>query len=236
MIKKYKQFLEAISGTELVGKHMGPNYPEQDNSPMKKLGITDVIYSDIYGRMVTYDEYQDLYFNYLKKGGSPLQGFNKENLEKVLELVKEARDYDSYIKSQDDKIIEETFNDVFIDFLSDYSMKAYFNPGVHIPKFHGWMSIYIWNSIKDELPELNKEHHPKCLKINILNEHWDPSVGKSGQEEIYLDENSESKFKECIKTLESMLKQDLKNLIEIEYPEKFESTWWQITILIKYND
>jgi len=33
-----------------------------------------------------------------------------------------------------------------------------------------------------------------------------------------------------------MLKQDLKNLIEIEYPEKFESTWWQITILIKYND
>lgn len=89
-IKNYKSFLEAISGTELVGKHMGPNYPEQDNSPMKKLGITDVIYSDIYGRMVTYDEYQDLYFNYLKKGGSPLQGFNKENLEKVLELVKET--------------------------------------------------------------------------------------------------------------------------------------------------
>jgi hypothetical protein len=86
-IKKYSQFLEAISGTELVGKHMGPNYPEQDNSPMKKLGMTDVIYSDVFGKMVTYDEYQDLYFDYLKKGGTPLQGVNKENLDKILSII-----------------------------------------------------------------------------------------------------------------------------------------------------
>lgn len=247
-IKNYKTFLEAISGTELVGKHMGPNYPEQDNSPMKKLGITDVIYSDIFGRIVTYDEYQDLYFNYLKKGGSPLQGFNKENLEKVLELVNEARKKYDYIKNEDDLIIEETFNDVFVDFLTDYSMKAYFMPGLYVPRLHGWLSIYTWESLKDKVKDenidksddilelLGRTDHTKCMKINILNEHWDPSVGKAGQDEIYLDENSESKFKECIETLESILKQDLKNLIEIEYPEKFESTWWQITILIKYND
>ena len=100
-IKGYKQFLEAISGTELVG-HMGPNYGEEENSPMKKLGMTDVIYSDIFARIVTYDEYQDLYFNYLKKGGTPLQGFNLENLDKVLDSIKEARDYDSYVKTEDD--------------------------------------------------------------------------------------------------------------------------------------
>jgi hypothetical protein len=109
-IKGYKQFLEAISGTELVG-HMGPNYGEEENSPMKKLGMTDVIYSDIFARIVTYDEYQDLYFNYLKRGGTPLQGFNLENLDKVLGVLNEGRDYDSYVKTEDDKIIEESFNE-----------------------------------------------------------------------------------------------------------------------------
>jgi hypothetical protein len=236
-IKGYKQFLEAISGTELVGKHMGPNYPEQDNSPMKKLGMTDVIYSDIFGRIVTYDEYQDLYFNYLKKGGTPLQDFNKENLDKVLDSIKEARNYDSYVKTEDDKIIEETFNDIFIDFLTDYSMKAYFNPGLYIPKFHGWMSVYTWNEIKTQIdPEIGQHNWSKCMKISIINEHWDSTLGKKGQDEIYMDEESESKFNECIKTLESILKEDLKDLVEIEYPEKFEKSWWQIPILIKYNE
>ena len=87
-IKNYKSFLEAISGTELVG-HMGPNYGEEDNSPMKKLGTTDVIYSDMFGKMVLYDDYQDLYMDYLKKGGTPLQGFNLENLDKVLGVLNE---------------------------------------------------------------------------------------------------------------------------------------------------
>ena len=82
-IKNYKSFLEAISGTELIG-HMGPNYGEEVNSPMKSVGLVDIIYSDIFGKAVTYDEYQGLYFNYLKNGGTPLQGFNLENLDKVL--------------------------------------------------------------------------------------------------------------------------------------------------------
>lgn len=85
-IKSYKSFLEAISGWELVG-HMGPNYGEQENSPMKKAGMTDVLYSDAFDRMVTYDDYQNLYNDYLKKGGSPLQGFNLENLDKVLGVL-----------------------------------------------------------------------------------------------------------------------------------------------------
>ena len=87
-IKNYKSFLEAISGWELVG-HMGPNYGEQENSPMKKAGMTDVLYSDAFDRMVTYDDYQNLYNDYLKKGGSPLQGFNLENLDKVLSKIED---------------------------------------------------------------------------------------------------------------------------------------------------
>ena len=66
---------------------MGPNYGEENNSPMKKLGMSDVIYSDKFGKMVLYDDYQDLYMDYLKKGGSPLQGFNLENLDKVLGVL-----------------------------------------------------------------------------------------------------------------------------------------------------
>jgi hypothetical protein len=85
-IKNYKSFLEAISGTELVG-HIGPNYGEEDNSPMKSVGLVDIVYSDIFGKAVTYDEYQGLYFNYLKNGGTPLQGFNLENLDKVLGVL-----------------------------------------------------------------------------------------------------------------------------------------------------
>ncbi len=87
-IKNYKSFLEAISGWELVG-HMGPNYGEQENSPMKKAGMTDVLYSDTFDKMVTYDDYQNLYNDYLKKGGSPLQGFNLENLDKVLSKIED---------------------------------------------------------------------------------------------------------------------------------------------------
>jgi hypothetical protein len=88
-IKGYKHFLEAISGTELVGKHMGPNYPEQDNSPMKKLGMTDVIYSELFDVVVSHDQYQDLYNQYRKNLGQELlQEFTLENLDKILTHLK----------------------------------------------------------------------------------------------------------------------------------------------------
>jgi hypothetical protein len=86
-IKNYKSFLEAISGWELPSTKGLVNYGQEDNSPMKKLGTTDVIFSDLFGKAVTYDDYQNLYNDYLKKGGTPLQGFNLENLDKVLGVL-----------------------------------------------------------------------------------------------------------------------------------------------------
>ena len=87
-IKNYKSFLEAISGTELVG-HMGPNYGEEDNSPMKKLGTTDVIYSELFDVVVSHDQYQDLYNQYRKNLGQELlQEFTLENLDKILTHLK----------------------------------------------------------------------------------------------------------------------------------------------------
>jgi hypothetical protein len=85
MIKKFKEF-ESISGTELVG-HMGPNWGEEKNSPLIKGGMTDVIFCPEMGRIVSFLEYQDLYGEYLKRGGSPLHGFNRENLSIVIKDI-----------------------------------------------------------------------------------------------------------------------------------------------------
>lgn len=83
MIKRFREFNEAISGTEITVS-MGPNYGPVNlpHLPMKK--DTDVIYSDNYGKMYTQDQYQGIYLDYLKMGNPPLDGFNLKNLEIVL--------------------------------------------------------------------------------------------------------------------------------------------------------
>lgn len=84
MIKKFKQFLEAISGT-IDTMPFGPGFPRQQlgNTITKK--DTEVIASDITGELYTYDDFNQLYEDYLKKGRKPLEGgFNKENLEIIL--------------------------------------------------------------------------------------------------------------------------------------------------------
>lgn len=116
MIKKYKKFIEAISGTELVGRHMGPNYPTNELPTTLKQKDTDVIYSELFGRIVTYDEYQDLYFNYLKKGGKPLQVFTKENLDKVLSYLEQIQKNESIDSSEED---EQIINDIFISLTTE---------------------------------------------------------------------------------------------------------------------
>ena len=79
-IKSFNQFINEVSGTELVGP-VGPAYGE---TRLQNKTITDkntrVIYSDIDDKFYTIDEYNDLYIEYLKKGGKPLEGFSQENL------------------------------------------------------------------------------------------------------------------------------------------------------------
>lgn len=86
MIKKYKQFLEAISGT-MDTMPFGPGMPRQELRISLTSKDTQVIYTDITGEFYTTNDYNDLYGEYLKKGGKPLtDGFTKENLEKVLTI------------------------------------------------------------------------------------------------------------------------------------------------------
>ena len=44
----------------------------------------DVIYCPIDSKIYTYDDYQSVYQDYLKSNGTPLFGFNEENLIKVI--------------------------------------------------------------------------------------------------------------------------------------------------------
>ena len=83
-IKSFSQFNEAISGTELVGP-VGPAYGETrlQNKTISSHHTT-VFSSDIDNKFYTEDEFNELYNEYLKRGGKPLSGFNKENLEEML--------------------------------------------------------------------------------------------------------------------------------------------------------
>lgn len=75
----------ASGGTTAPVGPMGPNYGSvklRNNTIDSR--STEVLYSEITSKIYTYDDYQQLYQDYLKKGGKPLQGFTLENLEIVL--------------------------------------------------------------------------------------------------------------------------------------------------------
>jgi hypothetical protein len=87
MIKSFKQFNEEISGTELVGP-IGPAYGETGlQNKTVTFHDTNVILSELDNRFYTIDEYNNIYSDYLKVGGKPLDGFNRENLDTVISFM-----------------------------------------------------------------------------------------------------------------------------------------------------
>jgi hypothetical protein len=87
MIKRFKDFInEEVSGTELVG-YMGPAYGEQDIPNTINKFHNSVLHSKITDKIYSLDEYDDLYNEYLIKGGKPLHGYNNENLDLILYLI-----------------------------------------------------------------------------------------------------------------------------------------------------
>lgn len=85
MIKKFDEFIkeEAISGTELIGRSFGPGSPDSSIPNTINYNDTSVILASD-NQFYTIDEYTDLYQNYLKNGGNPLDGFNRENIDIIL--------------------------------------------------------------------------------------------------------------------------------------------------------
>jgi hypothetical protein len=82
-IKKFKEFNEAISGTFDLMPY-GPGFPRPDFPTTLGQSDTRVIFSNLTQKFYTENDYQELYQDYLKKGGKPLKGFNLKNLELIL--------------------------------------------------------------------------------------------------------------------------------------------------------
>jgi hypothetical protein len=84
-IKKFSQYKESISGWELVGRDMGPNYPEQKLPVTLDKSDTQVIMGKN-NKFYTYDDFQLLYQHYLKMGGDKIPNieFNQENLDSLI--------------------------------------------------------------------------------------------------------------------------------------------------------
>ena len=86
-IKSFIDYIKEVSGTELVGP-VGPAYGETGlQNKTVNFHDTNVILSEIDGGFYTIDEYNNMYQDYLKKGGKPLSGFNRENLDKVVDFL-----------------------------------------------------------------------------------------------------------------------------------------------------
>ena len=87
-IKDYKKFVEAVSGT--LANVYGPGLPRPEYRNTISSGDTEVLFDDATDRIYSRDEYDDMYKDYITKGGEPLpDGFNMENLQKVILKNKE---------------------------------------------------------------------------------------------------------------------------------------------------
>ena len=87
MIKKYLKFIESISGTEMIGS-MGAAYGETglQNKTINSHDTNEIL-CDIDNKFYNIDDYNNIYGEYLKKGGKPLSGFNNENIVTILQLI-----------------------------------------------------------------------------------------------------------------------------------------------------
>ena len=85
-IKGFKKFVESISGTELFGK-IGPNYGDELLPVTLSKSDTEVVFSNITNKFYTFDDWDNLYNQYLSKGGSPLDGFTKRNLDEIITFL-----------------------------------------------------------------------------------------------------------------------------------------------------
>ncbi len=147
MIKSFSEFFESISGTELIGP-IGPNYGPINLPHKPKSKDTDVVYSEVFGKMVTQDQYQELYQEYLKKGSKPLHGFNLQNLEIVLSKINESNSYRNTLDN-----IKEIVTELFQDLSDD---------GIEISyRINQWGKLLDQDSI-----EFSWQGHWKRLKLS----------------------------------------------------------------------
>lgn len=126
VILNFKKYCESISGTELIG-HMGPNYGEWMSPNTISNSDTNLIYSDVNDKFYNEDDYHETYNQYLKKGGTPLQGgFSKKNIDTIihfLNILKESSEYRYYPKEVGSSEFFDKYNKSKIENLNNSEIK-----------------------------------------------------------------------------------------------------------------
>jgi len=90
-IKNFKNFSESISGWELVGPDMGPNYPKHEIPNTISSSDTEVIFGKD-NKFYTQDEYENLHNEYISLGSvKPLPEFNKRNLDYIITILNNSK-------------------------------------------------------------------------------------------------------------------------------------------------
>lgn len=91
MIKKWNEFSESISGWELVGKDMGPNYPKSELPNTLSNDDTNILLG-MDDNFYTKSDFLELYdeLSKIKKIDFNLKEFNKSNLDTLLKISKEG--------------------------------------------------------------------------------------------------------------------------------------------------
>jgi hypothetical protein len=88
-IKNFTQFVkEAISGTYDISP-LGPNMPRQELKLPAGTLKDEIVWLDGYDKFYTRDDFEEIYNEYLKAGGSPLFEFTKQNLQIILQFLEE---------------------------------------------------------------------------------------------------------------------------------------------------
>lgn len=89
MIKSWKRFIESISGWELVGKDMGPNYPQTKLPNTLSSKKTNILIG-IDGNFYTESDFEDLFLQMSKRLelDPDLRDFNQKNLDTLLLKLK----------------------------------------------------------------------------------------------------------------------------------------------------
>lgn len=82
MIKKWREFNEASGTEELIS--LGPASNRTQQQITLDRGDTEMVYTELTDKVYSFDEYEQLYNDFLKVGGRPLFGFNRTNLDEVI--------------------------------------------------------------------------------------------------------------------------------------------------------
>jgi hypothetical protein len=90
-MKYIKYFNEAISGTEIPemtkGSYFGPGYGDTKSPNTINQNDTKIIFSELDSKFWSLDDYNNIYQEYLKMGGKPLDGFNSKNLDTIISFI-----------------------------------------------------------------------------------------------------------------------------------------------------